>query len=122
MLGLADEYSKVMGGGISSDTGRQQALDILKAAYSKGQLSGAITVMRSDIAARKKAIIGKNRYLLQEYGEPQTGQAQPSSRSGQTGQAQNAPQIPAGATGKAKASDGLWHYHDAKGNDLGVAQ
>lgn len=30
--------------------------------------------------------------------------------------------IPAGATGKAKGSDGQWHYHDAKGNDLGVAQ
>ena len=35
MLGLADEYSKVMGGGVSSDTGRQQALDILKGAYSR---------------------------------------------------------------------------------------
>src|SRR5260370_42528640 len=63
MLGLADEYSKVMGGGVSSDTGRQQALDILKENYSKGQLAGAVQVMRSDIAARKRAIIGKNRYL-----------------------------------------------------------
>ena len=27
---------------------------------------------------------------------------------------------PAGATGKAKGSDGKWHYHDAKGSDLGV--
>jgi len=57
-----------MGGGVSSDTGRQQALDILNAAYSKGQMSGAIQTMQSDIAARKRAIIGKNRYLLQEYG------------------------------------------------------
>ena len=76
MLGLADEYSKVMGGGVSSDTGRQQALDILKENYSKGQLAGAIQIMRSDIAARKKAIIGKNRYLLQEYGEDQAAQPQ----------------------------------------------
>ncbi len=73
MLGLADEYSKVMGGGVSSDTGRQQSLDILKENYSKGQLAGAIQIMKSDISARKKAIVGKNRYLLQEYGEDQTG-------------------------------------------------
>ena len=32
--------------------------------------------VRSDIAARKKAIIGKNRYLLQEYGDDQSGQNQ----------------------------------------------
>ncbi len=68
MLGLADEYSKVMGGGVSSDTGRDQALSILKAAYSKGQLSGAIDIMRQDIAARQKALIGDNRYLRKQYG------------------------------------------------------
>jgi hypothetical protein len=45
-----------------------------------------------------------------------TGKTQASSsQSGPTN-------VPAGATGKAKGSDGLWHYHDAKGNDLGVAQ
>jgi len=68
MLGLADEYSKVMGGGVASDTGRQQALDILKDSYSKGQLSGAVDVMRRDIAARKQALVGNNRYLLRQYG------------------------------------------------------
>jgi len=82
MLGLADEYSKVMGGGVSSDTGRQQALDILKENYSKGQLAGAVQIMRTDIAARKKAIIGKNRYLLQEYGEDQSGQNQNTPGAG----------------------------------------
>lgn len=69
MLGLADEYSKVMGGGVSSDTGRQQALDILKDGYSKGQIAGAIGIIRSDIAARKNAIIGTNRYLQHQYGQ-----------------------------------------------------
>jgi hypothetical protein len=68
MLGLADEYSKIMGGGISSDTGRQQSLDLLKAAYSKGQLAGAIAIMRKDIAARKSAIVGDNRYLQRQFG------------------------------------------------------
>ena len=75
MLGLADEYSKVMGGGISSDTGRQQALDILKAAYSKGQLGGAIDIMQKDLMARQTALIGGNRYLQKQFGgaAPATG-------------------------------------------------
>lgn len=30
--------------------------------------------------------------------------------------------IPPNATGKAKGSDGQWHYHDGKGNDLGIAK
>jgi hypothetical protein len=85
MLGLADEYSKVMGGGVSSDTGRQQALDILNAAYARKQMGGAIQVMQNDIAARKRAIIGKNRYLIQEYGgEPTPPATQQSPASGQT--------------------------------------
>jgi hypothetical protein len=70
MLGLADEYSKVMGGGVGSDTSRQQALDILKASYSKGQLAGAIGIMRQDIAARQKALVGSNRYLQRQYALP----------------------------------------------------
>jgi hypothetical protein len=70
MLGFADEYSKVMGGGVSSDTGRQQALDILKQGYSKGQMAGAFQTLQADIDARKRGIIGNNRYLKQEYGDP----------------------------------------------------
>jgi len=50
-----------MGGGISSDTGRAQALDILKDAYSNGQLTGAVATMRADIDARKSELIRGNR-------------------------------------------------------------
>jgi hypothetical protein len=85
MLGLADEYSKVMGGGVSSDTGRQQALDILKAGYSKGQLSGAVAIMRKDITARKSAIVGNNTYLQRQYSPRTAGAAsttQPTASSG----------------------------------------
>src|SRR5262249_699292 len=69
MLGFADEYSKVMGGGVSSDTGRQQALDILKDSYSKGQLSGAISIMKQDITARKRAMVRDNPTLKALYPE-----------------------------------------------------
>ena len=72
MMGLADEYSKVMGGGISSDTGRQQALDLLKQSYSKGQLSGAIGTIQKDLAAHKEALIAGNRYLQRQFGGKRT--------------------------------------------------
>jgi hypothetical protein len=32
-----------------------------------------------------------------------------------------APSAPTGATGKAKAPDGKYYYHDAQGNNLGLA-
>ena len=85
MLGLADEYSKVMGGGVSSDTGRQQGLDLLKSAYSKGQLSGAIGIMQKDIQARKTALVGNNTYLQRQYSPKAAGAAsvtQPTASSG----------------------------------------
>ncbi len=40
----------------------------------------------------------------------------------QAGVTAKAPVPPAGATGKGKASDGNWYYHDAKGNNLGKVQ
>jgi hypothetical protein len=85
MLGLADEYSKVMGGGISSDTARQQSLDLLKTAYSKGQLAGAVDIMRKDITARKSALIGNNTYLQRQYSPRAAGAAsamQPTATAG----------------------------------------
>jgi hypothetical protein len=100
MLGLADEYSKVMGGGVSSDTGRQQALDILKASYSKGQIDGAISIMQRDLTARKAALVGSNRYLIKQYGAsvpPPAGK-------------------PAGATMKVPGTDGKLYWSDGKQN------
>jgi hypothetical protein len=67
MVGLADEYSQVMGSGAGTDTSRQQALDILHDGYSKGQLAGAISVMKADINARQKALIGDNPTLKQLF-------------------------------------------------------
>jgi hypothetical protein len=67
MLGLSDEYAKIMGGGNATVAGQQQALDILKAAYAKNQMAGAATIVRKDIAARQRGIIGKNRFLQKQY-------------------------------------------------------
>jgi hypothetical protein len=67
MLGLADEYSKVMGGGTPTDTGRQQALDIMKDIFSKKQQQGAAYQMRADLDARSRALIGNNIYLQRQF-------------------------------------------------------
>lgn len=107
MLGLADEYSKVMGGGVSSDTGRQQAMDLLKASYSTGQLSGAVATMKQDLAARKKALVRDNPTLNALYPETENK----TSASGS----------PAGATHTGVGSvDKKTHWLDAQGKDLGV--
>jgi hypothetical protein len=67
MLGLADEYSQVMGAGGGSDTSRQQALDLLKAKWSAGQLSGAVDIMQKDINARKRGLVNGNPALEQLF-------------------------------------------------------
>lgn len=83
MLGLADNYSKVQGGGVSTDSNRQQSLNLLKESYSKGQLAGALDIMRQDLNSVKSSKIGDNRYMVKQYGapqqtQPQQGQAQPA--------------------------------------------
>jgi hypothetical protein len=67
MLGLADEYSQVMGAGGGSDTSRQQALDLLNAAWAKGQLSGAVDIMQKDIAARQRGLVNGNPALMRLF-------------------------------------------------------
>ncbi len=68
LLDFADLYAKVMGGTGGSDTARQQALDLIQDAYSKNQLSGAFKILRADLDARARGIIGRNRYLHKQYG------------------------------------------------------
>jgi hypothetical protein len=67
MLGLADEYAKVMGGGTATDSGRQQGLDILKQDFSRGQLNAGIDTILADVHARGRAIVGKNPALNAMY-------------------------------------------------------
>jgi len=68
LLDFADLYAKIMGGGVGTDTSRQQALDLLKDAYSKHQLDSAFDIINQDLNARARGVIGRNRYLFKEYG------------------------------------------------------
>lgn len=109
MLGLADNYSKIQGGGVSTDSNRKQSLDLLRDAYSRGQLNGAMDIMRQDLASVKSSKIGDNRYLIRQYGAPSTQQQQTQ------------PTAPKGATMRVPGSDGRMHWSDGK-IDLGVVQ
>jgi hypothetical protein len=117
MLGLADEYSQVMGSGGGTDASRQQGLDILHDGYSKGQLAGSIAVMKADITARQKALTADNPTLQKAF---------PAVDSAATPATAKTPVLrtsamPLGTTGIAPGPDGKMHYHNIAGHDLGIA-
>jgi hypothetical protein len=56
-------------------------------------------------------MVNNNAYLRNQYPSLAQSAAAPAT-----------PAVPSGATGKAKAADGKYYYHDAKGNNLGLAQ
>jgi hypothetical protein len=68
-LGVADDYAKVLGGSIGSDTARTQVLNIINPANSPAQREAAIQAMRAAIASQRSSKIGNNPFLQQMYGE-----------------------------------------------------
>lgn len=99
-LGVADDYAKVMGGGVGSDTGREQALALVKADASPAARAGAITGIREAVTSQLQGRIGNNSMLQGMYGkglQPQGGMVTvqiPGSPAGQ---------IPTAALAKFKA-------------------
>lgn len=71
VLGVADDYAKVMAGSQGSDTSRKQVLDILKAAQSPQQLAASIDQVRQQVMSQRRGRIGSNPYLKDMYPEPQ---------------------------------------------------
>jgi len=95
LLGVADDYSKVMGGGQGSDTSRNQALSLAPAQASPEARAAAIEGIRGSVNSQKNSRIGSNPVLQKMYGD------QPGGPSG-------APKIPGPGTAK-------FHYSGAKG-------
>jgi hypothetical protein len=69
-LGVADDYSKVMGGGQGSDSSRLQALNLIKANASEEGRGGAVTGIRDAVVSQTKSRIGNNPVLGRMYGSP----------------------------------------------------
>jgi len=112
VLGVADDYAKVMGGGVGSDASRLQAANLVSAKLSKEGRDGAIAGIRGSVNSQINSRIGKNPVLQRMYGDVQSA-AQGGGQS-----APNGP--PPGATHIVPGSDGKNHYTDGK-RDLGIA-
>lgn len=70
ILGVADDYSKVMTGGVGSDTSRQQVLDRLNAAQSIEQKTAVINQFKQQILSQRNGRVGNNPYLKDMYPTP----------------------------------------------------
>lgn len=101
MLGVSDDYSKVMGGGNGSDTSRNQALKLIPANASPEARSAAIEGIRGAVGSQINSRVGSNPILKRMYGSA------PSAASGGmvTVQIPGSPagQIPAAALAKFQA-------------------
>jgi hypothetical protein len=67
-LGVADDYSKVMGGGQGSDTSRLQALKLISAKESPEQRAASIEGIRGAVGSQTNSRIGNNPVLQKMYG------------------------------------------------------
>jgi len=109
-LGVADDYSKVMGGGQGSDTSRTQAMNLVAGKQSPEQRAASIEGIRGAVGSQTGSRIGNNAVLQRMYGGSVPQEKQQAQPSGP----------PAGATHTAMGSDGKKHYTNAQGQDLGV--
>jgi len=69
VLGVADDYAKVMGGGSGSDTSRLQAANLISKKLSAEGREGAINGIRGSVNSQMTSRIGKNPYLARMYGD-----------------------------------------------------
>jgi hypothetical protein len=70
LLGVSDDYSKVMGGGQGSDTSRSQALRLVPTNASPEARAAAIEGIRGAVNSQMNSRIGKNPVLGRMYGSP----------------------------------------------------
>jgi hypothetical protein len=70
ILGVSDDYSKVMTGGQGSDTSREQALQIINKNLSPEGRAAAIEQIRKSVQSQRNGRIGTNPYLRDMYPDP----------------------------------------------------
>lgn len=70
LLGVSDDYSKVMGGGNGSDSSRAQALKLVPANASPEARAASIEGIRGAVGSQINSRIGNNPVLGRMYGTP----------------------------------------------------
>lgn len=68
LLGVSDDYSKVMGGGQGSDASRMQVYNSFAASMNSGQRQSAIDAARKAVGSQVESRIGNNKFLKRAYG------------------------------------------------------
>jgi hypothetical protein len=84
-LGVADDYAKVIGGGVGSDASRKQILDSLAAKQSPEQRQAALDGVRAAVQSQINARIGNNTVMRNMYGAPQGSTTQQAQRPPKVG-------------------------------------
>jgi len=80
-LGIADDYAKVVGGGVGTDSARLQALNLVPKNASPEARAAAIDGIRGTIHSQMNSRIGANPILQRMYGGANTA-AQPGTAQG----------------------------------------
>jgi len=73
LVGVSDDYSKVMGGGVGSDASRAQGFKLAAASASPEQRAGSIEGIRGAVGSQINSRIGNNKVLRNMYGQQQEG-------------------------------------------------
>lgn len=86
LLGVSDDYSKVMGGGQGSDSSRAQALHLIPTNASPEARAGAIEGIRGAVGSQLSSRIGNNPVMKRMYGDvstptPTAAQAAPQTHT-----------------------------------------
>jgi hypothetical protein len=112
-VGVADDYSKVMGGSVGSDSSRNLVLQIISPNLGPDQRAEAIEAVRDSVNSQKESRIGNNSFLRKMYSTMPPPPAPPRGAAGGP---------PVGATHTGKGNDGNMYYLNASGQILGKVQ
>jgi hypothetical protein len=86
LVGVSDDYSKVMGGGQGSDASRSQGFKLAAASASPEQRAASIEGIRGAVGSQINARIGNNKVLQRMYGgnngSPQSNSNDPFAQFG----------------------------------------
>jgi hypothetical protein len=129
VLGVADDYAKVMGGYVGTDAARQQVINLFDRAETDDQRAAVIVQVKKDVLSQRRGRMGGspaekggNPYLKDMYPEPEGSQPQ-ATQPTQSGAPKQGAQFPAGATKRVQGPDGKWHATNDQGTvDYGVIQ
>lgn len=78
-LGIADDYAKVVGGGVGSDSARMAALNLVPKNASPEARTAAIEGIRGTIHSQMNSRIGNNPILQRMYGDGSASSGTPQS-------------------------------------------